>query len=103
MTASPPAAPPAALGDAAREHRLGVIAGITAYGLWGTFPIYFHLLEPTGPIEILCHRILWSLVVMVAVLAWRRDGAWIRPLLRRPRRLAELSLAAVLIAVNWGL
>lgn len=101
MTASPPAPPAAAPGDAAREHRLGVTAGVAAYGLWGVFPIYFHLLAPTGPVEILCHRILWSLLVMVVVLAWRRDGAWIGPLLRRPRQLAELTLAALLIAVNW--
>ena len=103
MTASPPAPPSAAPGDAAREQRLGVIAGVAAYGLWGTFPIYFHLLAPTGAVEILCHRILWSLVVMAGVLLWRRDGGWIRPLLRRPRQLAELTLAATLIAVNWGL
>ena len=88
-------------GDPARDHRLGVIAGVAAYGLWGFFPIYFHLLAPTSPVEILCHRILWSLAVMAVVLAWRRDGAWIRPLLGRPRQLAELALAALLIAVNW--
>ena len=88
-------------GDPTRDHRIGVIAGVAAYGLWGFFPIYFHLLAPTSPVEILCHRILWSLAVMAVVLAWRRDGAWIRPLLRRPRQLAELALAALLIAVNW--
>ena len=78
-----------------------IIAGVAAYGIWGFFPIYFHLLAPTGPVEILCHRILWSLVVMAAALTWRRDFGWIRPLLGRPRQLAELALAAVLIAVNW--
>jgi chloramphenicol-sensitive protein RarD len=103
VTASPPAPPFAAPGDAAREQRLGVAAGAAAYGLWGSFPIYFHLLAPTSAVEILCHRILWSLVVMAVVLLWRRDGGWIRPLLRRPRRLAELALAALLIALNWGL
>jgi len=90
-----------ALHDHVRDHRLGVIAGVAAYGLWGFFPIYFHLLAPTGPVEILCHRILWSLAVMTVVLAWRRDAGWIRPLLHRPRELVELVLAALLIAVNW--
>jgi chloramphenicol-sensitive protein RarD len=83
------------------ELRLGIVAGVAAYGIWGFFPIYFHLLSPAGPVEILCHRILWSLVVMAAALTWRRDFGWIRPLLGRPRQLAELALAAVLIAVNW--
>lgn len=92
---------PRVLDDPGREHRIGVAAGVAAYGLWGFFPIYFHLLAPTGPVEILCHRILWSLAVMAVVLIWRRDGGWIRPLMRRPRQLAELALAAVLIAVNW--
>jgi len=90
-----------ALHDPVRDHRLGVLAGVAAYGLWGFFPIYFHLLAPTGPLEILCHRILWSLGVMAVVLAWRRDAGWIRPLLHRPRQVAELVLAALLIAVNW--
>ncbi len=87
--------------DGAGTLRIGIAAGIAAYGIWGFFPIYFHLLSPAGPIEILCHRILWSLAVMVAVLAFRRDFSWIRPLWARPRQLAELALAAVLIAVNW--
>lgn len=83
------------------EQRIGVLAGVAAYGIWGVFPLYFHLLAPTSPLEILCHRILWSLVVMVAVLTWRRDGAWIRPLLADRRRILELAVAAVLIATNW--
>lgn len=99
MTADPAGGP--ADRDVAGDLRLGVITGVAAYGIWGFFPIYFHLLAPTGPVEILCHRILWSLAVMAVVLAWRRDGSWIRPLLRRPRQLAELALAALLIAVNW--
>jgi len=91
--------PPPANGRS--EARTGILAGVAAYAIWGTFPIYFHLLEPAGPLEILCHRILWSLVVMLVVVTFRRDWAWIRPLLSERRRLLELAVAAVLIATNW--
>jgi chloramphenicol-sensitive protein RarD len=96
----PPARPHAPRTPHSAE-RIGVLAGVAAYGLWGVFPIYFHLLAPTGALEILCHRILWSLVVMAIVLAFRRDWSWIGPLARAPRRLVELTAAAALIAVNW--
>lgn len=83
------------------ESRRGLLLGITAYGLWGSFPLYFPLLEPAGAVEILAHRVLWSMVTMgVLVLAlrrWHRFRALLRD--RRARRL--LTAAAVVIAVNW--
>jgi chloramphenicol-sensitive protein RarD len=84
------------------ELRKGYLAGIVAYGLWGFFPLYFTLLRPAGPVEILAHRVIWSAVfvalLLTAVRSWRRIGA----LLRQPRTLAVVTLAAALIAVNWG-
>ena len=46
------------------ERRLGILSGLGAYGLWGLFPLYWPLLEPAGALEILGHRIFWSLVTM---------------------------------------
>jgi len=63
--------------------------------MWGLLPLYLPLLKPAGPIEILAQRIMWCLVVVVAILAIRRDWAWIRAL--RPRRVALLALAAAFI------
>jgi chloramphenicol-sensitive protein RarD len=84
------------------ELRKGYLAGIAAYASWGFFPLYFALLKPAGPIEILAHRVIWSAVfvalVLTAVRSWRRIGT----LLRRPRTVAVITLAAVLIAVNWA-
>jgi chloramphenicol-sensitive protein RarD len=84
------------------ELRKGYLAGVAAYGLWGFFPLYFTLLRPAGPVEILAHRVIWSAVfvalLLTAVRSWRRIGA----LLRQPRTLAVVTLAAALIAVNWG-
>nr|WP_272920093.1 MULTISPECIES: EamA family transporter RarD [unclassified Streptomyces] len=80
-----------------------MLYGIGAYGMWGLVPLFWPLLEPSGAVEILAHRMVWSLAVVgVALLALRR-WAWIRELLGRPRRLALIAVAATVISVNWGL
>jgi len=71
--------------------------------LWGLFPLYWPLLEPAGAVEILAHRIAWSLLVMLLVLAAQRHWRWIGHLVRHQRgQIALLSGAAAVIAVNWG-
>ena len=79
-----------------------MLYGVACYLLWGLFPLYWPLLEPAGSIEILAHRIVWSLLVVATVLAVTRSWAWIRPLLADRATLARMALAAVLIAVNWA-
>ncbi len=85
----------------AELERTGVLLGVAAYGLWGLFPLYFHLLDSASAIEVLCHRILWSLVVLAVFLAVRGEHGWMRELLTDRRRLVRLAAAAVLIAINW--
>lgn len=80
--------------------RSGLAAAVAAHALWGSFPLFWRLLEPAAPAEILAHRIAWSLVVLVLVLAVTTRFGWIRQLGRR--RAALLALASVLISVNWG-
>jgi chloramphenicol-sensitive protein RarD len=82
--------------------RRGVLYGVACYLLWGLFPLYWPLLEPAGSIEILAHRIVWSLLVVATVLAVTRNWAWVRPLLADRATLARMALAAVLISVNWA-
>ncbi|MBT2406670.1 MULTISPECIES: EamA family transporter RarD [unclassified Streptomyces] len=85
------------------EQRTGLLYGFGAYGLWGLVPLFWPLLKPSGAIEILAHRMVWSLAVVgVALLAMRRWD-WIRELLRQPRKLGLTALAASVISVNWGL
>ncbi|MFD7442585.1 EamA family transporter RarD [Streptomyces sp. NPDC059909] len=70
--------------------------------MWGLVPLFWPLLKPAGAVEILAHRMVWSLaVVAVALLALRR-WAWIRGLLRDPRKLGLIAVAATVITVNWG-
>ena len=74
------------------DRRLGVLSGLAAYSLWGLFPLYFPLLEPAGGLEIVAHRVLWSLVFVGLLLtrppalvagagAWSPTGAgcWSSP------------------------
>ena len=84
------------------ESRRGLLLGVTAYAIWGLFPLYWPLLEPAGAVEILAHRIVWSVVTMaVLVLALDRRATFRRILAdHRVRRL--LALAACLITVNWA-
>ncbi|MEN3610952.1 EamA family transporter RarD [Plantactinospora sp. ZYX-F-223] len=84
------------------QVRRGYLYGIGAYTLWGFFPLYIRLLEPAGPIEILAHRVVWSMVFVALLLAAVRNWGFLRELRHRPGRLAGIGLAAALIAVNWG-
>ncbi|GIJ58094.1 protein RarD [Virgisporangium aurantiacum] len=81
--------------------RRGYLFGIAAYLGWGFFPLYFKLLEPAGPNEILAHRIVWSTVFMAVLLAVLRRYRFLREFVRQPKRVAGMALAAVLIGLNW--
>ena len=82
--------------------RTGVLYGASAYLLWGLFPLYWPLLRPAGAVEVLAHRVLWSLVVVAVLLAVTRRMAGVRAVLADRRRLLMVAVAAVFIAVNWG-
>ena len=86
----------------AEEVRRGTIYGALAFLVWGSFPLYFRALEPASAVEILLHRIVWSLLFCLVLLAVARKLGAFWAVLRSPRLLATLGLAAVLIAVNWG-
>jgi chloramphenicol-sensitive protein RarD len=87
----------------AEEKRLGILFALAAYGLWGLFPLFFPLLEPAAPTEILAHRIVWSLAAVVVVLLVGRSFRSLVAVMRDRRRLRLLTAAAVLIALNWGI
>ncbi len=84
------------------QRRAGLAYAFAAYGIWGLFPLYFPLLEPTGALEILVHRMIWSLVFVALILTVRGQWAWVVPLWRDRRRFLLLVCAAALISVNWG-
>jgi chloramphenicol-sensitive protein RarD len=85
------------------EARRGSLFGAAAYVMWGLFPLYFPLFEPAGAVEILAHRIVWSLATVVLILLATRSWGWIRPLAADRAALTRLLAAALLIAANWCL
>ena len=84
------------------EDRRGALLGAGAYLLWGLFPLYWPLLEPSTALEVLSHRILWSLAVVVVLSLATRSLHSLLDVLRDPAKAWRLGLAAVVIAVNWG-
>ncbi len=81
--------------------RSGFTAGVLAYLLWGLFPLYWPLLRPAAAVEILAHRVVWSIAFVAIILALSGGFAWVRRLDRR--QAALLALAAALISINWGM
>ncbi len=79
----------------------GILQATAAYVIWGLFPIYFKQLQSVAPLETLAHRIVWSLLFVVGVLAWKRHGAWLRAALRDPAVLRRFAATSLLIAANW--
>ena len=82
--------------------RSGALYGASAYLLWGLFPLYWPLLEPAGALEVLAHRVLWSLVVVVVLLAATGRLGHVRAAVADRRRLLMITVAAVVVGVNWG-
>ncbi|MFM9369270.1 EamA family transporter RarD [Streptomyces sp. Da 82-17] len=71
--------------------------------MWGLVPLFWPLLKPAGAGEILAHRMVWSLVLVALVLLVVRRWAWAGELVRQPRKLGLVTIAAAVITVNWGL
>jgi chloramphenicol-sensitive protein RarD len=79
-----------------------VLYGASAYALWGLFPLYWPLLQPSGAVEVLAHRIVWSLVAVGLLLALTRRLTQLKAAVRDRRRLVMITGAAFLLALNWG-
>jgi len=79
----------------------GILAGIGAYTLWGLFPIYWRLLEQDPAIEILAHRMVWSLVFVAGILTLQKEWRWLGEVLRNRRTVVIYTLAAILLSLNW--
>jgi chloramphenicol-sensitive protein RarD len=86
-------------GRVVTAQRSGTWYGVVAYTLWGIFPLYFTLLEPATPLEILANRIIWSLVVCFAVLLLIRGLPRLLQLNRR--QVVLLTIAGVVLSINW--
>jgi chloramphenicol-sensitive protein RarD len=78
----------------------GLLYGLSAYALWGLFPLFWPLLEPANPLEILACRIVFCFVVIAVLLAARHELAGMRRLDRGT--VLRLCAAGIAVAINWG-
>jgi chloramphenicol-sensitive protein RarD len=79
----------------------GFFLGLGAYGLWGVLPIYFKLIAKVPAIDIVAHRVLWSLPYLAVLILLSRGWAKVRAALKSTKTLGVLALTAILIGGNW--
>ncbi|WP_428406935.1 EamA family transporter RarD [Hyphococcus sp.] len=81
--------------------RLGLICGVFAYGMWGLLPVYLKALGDVDPMEIVGHRILWSVPFGALILTFRKQWRETLKAFASPRMLMLLGFSASVIAANW--
>ena len=87
--------------EKAKVRSLGLLFWVSAYSLWGLFPIYWPLLEPASAVEIVSHRAVWTLVFCFIILWLTKTLKSTLALLKRPKIVAGLFLGSILISINW--
>jgi chloramphenicol-sensitive protein RarD len=83
------------------HERGGFALGLGAYALWGVLPLYFKAIAAVPALDIVAHRVLWSLPFLAILITLSKGWDKVRAALRRPRTLAILTLTALLIGGNW--
>ncbi|WP_354686898.1 EamA family transporter RarD [Cupriavidus necator] len=83
--------------------QLGILYALLAYVIWGLLPLYIKSLPGIAPMEILLHRMVWSLVFLGLILAWRRQWGWLGQVFRDRRLLLSFAASAALLCGNWFL
>lgn len=93
----------AGLGATQASARKGFFYALTAYSLWGFLPLYFKVMEHIPALEMLAHRIIWSVPVALLIIGAQRRLGELVALFQHRRIVVMMSLTALLISVNWGL
>jgi len=83
------------------QEKIGIRYAIAAFGFWGLAPIYFKQVSSVAPAEVLAHRILWSVVVLMIFLSLSKQFSQIKPLLDDPAKRKWLILSSLLVSSNW--
>ncbi|MBN2013037.1 EamA family transporter RarD [candidate division KSB1 bacterium] len=79
----------------------GIIYACIAYGLWGILPVYWKLLESIPAYELLCHRIFWTFVTVMALMVVRRQFNWLAGVFRNRKTMIMFLGSSILIGFNW--
>lgn len=89
--------------DADSKARSGFLLALGAYLLWGLLPFYMKAVAHLPLIEVIAHRIVWSVPIAAAVLVWAGRTADFKAAIRSPRSLGMAALTATLISINWAI
>ncbi|MBW4656293.1 MAG: EamA family transporter RarD [Kaiparowitsia implicata GSE-PSE-MK54-09C] len=81
----------------------GILYAVLAYGAWGMFPLYWKLFGQTPAVEVLSHRVVWSMVFLIGLIVVQRRGGELAAVVRSPTTLTMLLTSALLLTVNWGI
>jgi chloramphenicol-sensitive protein RarD len=81
--------------------RTGVLSAALAFLCWGLFPLYFHAISEVPPLQIMVHRVLWSLLFLAIVLSVRSQWKWLTGMTSQPRVVASFAVSALLLSGNW--
>ena len=84
-----------------KSVKAGVIFALAAYSMWGIAPMYFKLLSSIPALEIVMHRIVWSVLVLCLLLVVRKKFSQVFIAIRDPKIIVTLSISGLLLAVNW--
>ncbi|WP_440055129.1 EamA family transporter RarD [Pseudoalteromonas sp. T1lg65] len=85
------------------EQKKGHILAIMAFLMWGIAPIYFKQLTQVDALEILAHRIIWSVLFIAVIILLRKQWDKVKVIITSPKKMAMLTLTAALLGFNWGL
>ena len=88
--------------DQRSGYNSGLIAGVGAYVMWGLVPLYWPLLKPASAMEILSHRVVWSLVFLLIIVYFKKLFSDIKVALFDKRKMILLFFASIFITINWG-
>lgn len=79
----------------------GVLPAVACYGIWGLLPLFFKLIENVGALEVVAHRVIWSLLLILLILAFGSGIRSFLDVLRDRRLMLPLAASSLLIAINW--
>ncbi|MEI6129582.1 MAG: EamA family transporter RarD [Planctomycetota bacterium] len=79
----------------------GTLAAGLCFVFWGLVPLYWRQLSAISPVELIAHRGVWSMVVLLALVVWRGRTGEVLASLRQPRALARNLLSSILLTTNW--
>jgi len=83
------------------KEKLGLVYGVSAYVMWGLFPLYWPLLQPASALEIVSHRAVWTMVFCIIVLAITHALKSTLATFKRPKVAIKLFTTTILISINW--